>query len=218
MSSPLLSPKIPPHLPRLPQSLVQQRDYRTDIRAGFEPCKEAEGTIGLAWIDARLCRAIHELGRYVVPGELAGRMARRLVHAHGLALPVLEHGLDFYEATAAGTARLEQGIVVRTAGIFADADSRQQVADLGTMHRRVSKRPEGVRAVEHASGKGILQAELALEPGLRLRIDQDPHAPGRHPALEALKVLRVEPETLSELEHPVHATMRGIAAGEALQG
>src|ERR687887_1986688 len=189
---------------------VQQRPHCAHVRAGFEARQEAEGPLGLAGVNTRLGCAIHEFGRDVVPGEFSGRMARSLVHAHSLTPPILEHGLDLHEAAATGTARLEQGIVVGTVGILADVYPRQQVAALGTMHRLVSERPESVRAVEHSSGQGILQAELALEPGLRLRVDQDTHAPRWHAAREAFQVLSVEPELLPELEHTVHAAMRGI--------
>ena len=90
------------------------------------------------------------------------------------------------------------------------------VADRHTVDRFIAKRPERVLSIKDPRGQGILQAELALEAGCRLRIDQDPHPPRRHAAFKTRQIGGVEPESLPELEHAVHAAMRGIATGKLL--
>src|SRR5919197_414449 len=82
---------------------------------------------------------------------------------------------DLSEPAAAGTTCLEQGIVAGAARVLADADPRQQVADLRAVHRIVGERSEAVPSIEYPRGKRILQAELALKAGLGMRVGEHPH-------------------------------------------
>src|SRR5262245_61019811 len=96
------------------------------------------------------------------------------------------------------------------------ADALQYVADRRPVDRFVGKRPERILSIKDPSDQGILQTELALEAGFWLRIDQDPHPSRRHAAFQMCQIGGVEPESLPELQHAVHAAMRGIATGELL--
>ena len=73
-----------------------------------------------------------------------------------------------------------------------------------------------VLSVEDPRGERVLQAELALEPGLRMRIDQHPHPSGGMRHSRRARFSALSPRRCLSWSTAVHAAMRGIATGKAL--